>query len=954
MRLAIVFSFVILATGSSLVAQAQNATLKGKVIDRKTKQPLEGATATLTLLKDSTQRVNIPTRRDGLFEFKNLKKETYNLHISYVGYSSVLKKLTIENDIVDFGVVEMFPIVIRYSDVVVQGNAAPVAQIGDTTVFNAAAFKTNPDATAEELIIKLPTISVENGTVKAQGEDVKQVLVDGKQFFGSDPMLALRNLPAEAIDKIQVFDKLSDQAEFTGFDDGQSIKTLNIITRQNRRNGEFGKLYAGYGESERYTSGGNFNSFQSDRRISALGLSNNINQQNFSTEDILGAVGGGGRRPGFGGGFDGGGAGRRGGMTGGRGGGSGGPGMGRQGGGFGGNDPSNFLVGQQDGITTANSLGLNYSDKWGEGLEVTGSYFFNATHTENNQTIAREYILSADSSTYYNETNNADVNNTNHRLNMRIEYALDEVNSFIFRPQISFQNNRSTSSLFGNNVLASGTPLNRSASSGDAHSNGYNGSGNITFRHKFEIPGRTFSVDLGIRANDKGTDNNLSSLSSSYRSITVQTDTIDQLADGTSNGRSISSRISYTEPIGPLLLLQFNYNPSYSKSISDTKMYRFDQATEAHTRLDSLLSNTFENEYLTQGAEIGVRLRLEGLNITAGVSYQVADLKNVRTFPFATNISKIYRSVLPNAMLMYSASRTTSLRINYRASTNAPSISQLQDVVDNSNPLSLSSGNPDLKQATNHSLQARYTTNSPQSNSSFFIFLNLSYMQDYIGKSTFYASSDTTIAGGIQLNSGAQFTKPVNLDHALSSQLFLMYNTPVDFLQSNVNLSSGITYASTPSVVNNEESFSTAPALSEGIQLASNISEDIDFTVSYSLNYSLTRYSLQGNLDNTYTTQVGRLRANWIIGWGFVVRSDAAATLYKDSQGTPDRSFILWNASIGKKFLANDSGELRVSVADVLNQNTSVRYSASDISIENTTNKVLGRYALLIFTYTIR
>ena len=267
-----------------------------------------------------------------------------------------------------------------------------------------------------------------NGEVQAQGEKVQRVLVDGKQFFGEDATLALKNLPAEIVDKIEVFDRQSDQAQLTGFDDGNAQKTINIVTRADRNAGKFGKLFAGYGSDNRYMAGGNLNIFGKEKRISIIGLSNNINQQNFASQDLAGVLG-----------SSGGGGGR-----GGRGGGGGGGGGSWGGGGNGGN----FLVGQQNGITNTSAFGLNYTDKWGEKLEVTGSYFFNRSGNANTQATNRETFLSNGSQFYKEQTSNANTN-LNHRVNFRFEYSPDKNNTIIFSPSVNWQDNQATTLRIG-------------------------------------------------------------------------------------------------------------------------------------------------------------------------------------------------------------------------------------------------------------------------------------------------------------------------------------------------------------------------------------------------------------------------------------------------------------------------------------------------------------------------
>ncbi|MBC7892706.1 MAG: carboxypeptidase regulatory-like domain-containing protein, partial [Sphingobacteriaceae bacterium] len=265
--------------------------------------PLIGVTVVFNPLADSTKRDGIVTDTAGRFSFP-LSPGAYRLRASFIGYQPFETTVRVDSQAVELGNLRLFENASQLAEVTVTGQQLRVEMKGDTTQFNAGAYKVNPDATAEDLIKKLPGITLENGAVKTQGEDVKRVLIDGKPFFGDDASLALRNLPAEVIDKIQVFDRLSDQSQFTGFDDGNTDKTINIVTRPGRNNGQFGKVYAGLGSDGRYAAGANTNLFKGDRRISVLGLFNNINQQNFSSQDLLGALGGssGGGRGGAGGG----------------------------------------------------------------------------------------------------------------------------------------------------------------------------------------------------------------------------------------------------------------------------------------------------------------------------------------------------------------------------------------------------------------------------------------------------------------------------------------------------------------------------------------------------------------------------------------------------------------------------------------------------------------------------
>ncbi len=282
---------------------AQGTTLTGKILDGSDQSPMEEA---YVVVNDPAGRAVAASTTDakGLFTMTGLRPDiSYVMTVTFVGYQQLEKAFVIKGTTLDLGNILLTRKPSELREVSVTGRIPMAVQNGDTVEYNADAYKTNPDAEAEDLVKKMPGVEVDNGTVKAQGEQVKKVTVDGRPFFDQDPTLALRSLPASVVEKIQIFDEQSDQSRFTGFNDGETTKTMNIVTRRSMRNGSFGKLYAGYGTGNHYLAGGSVNLFKGDRRISLIGMANNINQQNFSTEDILGMMSGGGRR---GGGFRGG------------------------------------------------------------------------------------------------------------------------------------------------------------------------------------------------------------------------------------------------------------------------------------------------------------------------------------------------------------------------------------------------------------------------------------------------------------------------------------------------------------------------------------------------------------------------------------------------------------------------------------------------------------------------
>jgi hypothetical protein len=926
---------------------AQNSVLDGTIHDANKKSPLLGVHVRLTAQSDTTRKYITSTDAAGFFQFLNVANGAYALEATYIGYTSLKRTIQMDGWVVHLGTLLISQSSIQMKEIVVEGRIPTAVQKGDTTEYNAGAFKMNRDATAEDLVAKMPGVTSDNTGVKAQGETVQQVLVDGRPFFGNDPTLALRNLPSEVIDKVQVFDKLSDQAQLTGFDDGQSVKTMNIITRQNRRQGQFGRFSGGYGTDDKYTGSGNLNSFEADQRISVLGLSDNVNQQNFSTQDLLGVSSGGGNQGGgFGGGMPGGG--RRP---------ASGSNAGRLGGGAftgGGNSVNNFLVSQQNGVSTVNSLGLNYADSLFQNFNFTGSYFFNYTDNQNPQKLNRQYILSSDSSNYYNENSNAEQINYNHRFNFRVEYTIDSANSFIVTPQLFLQKNNSTNSVKGLTSSAENFLLSASENDNQVNTTGYTTQDHIIYRLKFPTRGRTLSVDMGYSGNRKQSDGLLSSTDAYYSVQSLTTDTLNQHNGLLTNGYTVSSNLVYTEPVGTNGLIQINYNPSYTKNRSDDRTYNFNSLADAYTDLNPQLSSTFDNDYMANTTGAGYRIRSQGFNAIAGVSYEIARLRDNQSYPLSRSLTKTFYDLLPNFMLNYQFVNRSSLRIFYRTSTTPPSITQLQSAVDNTNPLLLTTGNPDLKQSYSQTLLTRLTLSNTEKAQSMLVFFYANYTQDYIGSSVISAQGDSIIAGGIHLSPGTQLTTPVNLNGYWNVRSLFTFGFPFDLAKSNLNLNAGVSYTRTPGIVNSLWNAANLYTLSPGLVLGSNISEDIDFTLSYTGNLNTAHNTVQSVVNNNYYSHTAGLKFSWIFLDGIVLRNEVNNVLTNGLTGGLNQNSVIWNISLGKKFFADQRGELLVSVYDLLNQNKSVNRNVTDTYIEDTTSKVLNRYVMVTFTYNLR
>ncbi len=909
-------------------------TLNGTIIDADDQTPMAGATIKLIPEADSVLWQGATADDAGVFVFRNLRTGTYRLQINYLGYRQTVKQVTLAGADVHLGKVTLPKDATTLKNVEIIENQVRVEQKADTSVYNASAYKTGKDATVEDLVTKMPGITNENGTIKAHGETVQKVLIDGKEYFGDDASLALKNLPSDIVDKVQIFDRMGDQASFTGFDDGNSTKAMNILTKTGMNNGVFGKFYAGYGylTDSRYSAGASVNWFDGNRRLSFIGMSNNVNQQNFSSQDLLGLSGsssngrrgGGGARP--------------------RGGGGGNWNQGN----------NNFLVGQSGGIATTHSAGLNYSDILGkkQNLKIAASYFFNRSDNTSRSEVNRTYFNSGDSSTVYKELNQSNSVNMNHRANLRLEYTIDSMNTLIFSPRFSYQDNSQTNIIDGQNISSEGTMLSHTQSDYTAKSIGYNAAGDLLYQHKFAKRFRTLSIDIGTDINNK-TGNAAQFALNSYQALTDSA-TLDQQANSASTSYKLNGNITYTEPAGKTGIVQLSYEPSYTWNKADKETFNRDTLGEGYSLLDTALSNKYDNEYMTQKATASYRVKGKQFNFMVGLAGQYALLSGDAVFPLTYKTNRSFYNVLPNAMFNYKFKNSSNIKIIYRTSTSPPTIQQLQNVIDNSNPLLLTTGNPDLKQSYRHFMMVRYGYTNTKKGQTFFAFASANYTQNYVANSTIIAQSDTLLNDLVVLHAGSQLTRPVNIDGNLSVNSFFTYGMPVRPIKCNINFNAGFSYTRAPGLINNATNFSNTYGINGGLVLSSNISEKIDFTIGYSGNYNIVKNTLQTGANNNYYTHNANIKLNWQFWKGFVFNTGVQNTLYAGIANGYNQNIFLWNAALGYKFLKDQSLDVRLSVNDILNQNSGISRTVTETYVEDDKNQVLKRYLLLTVTYTLK
>ena len=897
-------------------ATPKSGSITGKIIDQTAQEPVIGAVIECSPA-DSTKKLYTTSDKDGAFTFPKLAYGSYDVTITYLGLTSHTSQVEVAKPKTDLGTITMTPDIQQMDEIVVKGLTMRTTQKGDTLVYNAGAFKVTPDASTEKLLEKMPGIKVEGGSVEAQGEQVKKVLVDGKEFFGEDVTTAIKNLPAEVIDRVEVFDKLSDQAAFSGVDDGQGYKAINIVTQRGLNHAKFGRFYGSYGFDELYNVSASINLLKDNRRLTLLGMANNVNQQNFATDDLLGVLSSGGGR-----------------------------------GGRGGRGGNAFMIGNQSGVSTVKMFGVDYANQWWDKLKVQGSYSFNTTKNTTEALTQREYF----SDQLYDETGRDNSRNFNHRINGLVEYKINDNNQLMFRPSLSFQTNDTysadTSATAATDGDAGNTLLNFFKSNSAANSAGYNISGDLNFMHKFGgRDGRVLTVSINGGASKNDRDNTKYSLTRYLNPDS--TSQLNQLILNHSKGYRVGGRVSYSEPVSERVQLLANYDISYNYSDRDKRSYEL----PGDLFLDSL-SNTYNSGYLTHRVGPGFRLHSDKTMLVINLNYQYATLTGDQQFPTVSRskMAANFDNIVYMAMLHLKFNRSNSMRVRLFSGTDNPSVTQLQNVLDVSNPLFISQGNPNLKSVYAQRMNIRYTRVNVGKGTTLGAQMTAGIQNNSITNSVEradrngYEVKDETGNTVVVLDRGAQYSRPVNLNGYWTIDGGAYYGFPVGWLGSNLNLDLRASYTAMPTIYNLVRSTTTTASYTGGITLGSNFSDQLDFTFTYRAGYNIAH----STNNNEYFNGVGTGRIKWITWKGITLEANGSYSKYRGVTDKFTEEFFLLNAGIGKKLFKNQRGEISVQVYDILNQNKSFVRNVSENYIQNVTTNVLGRYVSISLVYNLR
>ena len=988
------FILSILTIVLAMSASAQTGKVSFSLIDSQTKQGVMGAVVEVYPTAKPDNKKYYTSGANGYVSIQGLSYGNYTLVATFIGYKDMTKEFRLSGASLSLGRLAMTEQAERIETVVKTVKALRTSQNGDTLSYSAGAFKVSNDSDVEGLLKKMPGINISNGSVEAQGETIKKIFVDGKEFFGEDVNTAIKSLPAEAVDRIEVFNKLSDNAEFSGMDDGEGYKAINIITKENMRQGQFGKMYAGYGyepnsddelaKGHKWIVGGNVNFFHGDSRVSLIGLFNNVNQQNFSFEDILGVSGAN----------------------------QGGGGRGMR------HSVGSYMVRPQNGIALVNSIGANYSDEWGrrKSVKFQGSLFFNHTDTDNNSVTKRWYESPMPIGYMYNEGISNTVN-YNARFNARLDWKISRNASLMSRTYFSYQGNNPWSDTEGYTTGENddAEEIEGSAHQSLAYTKSYSWSNQqayyfnefLQLRTKLGKPGRTLTIDgrfnyQNNKREQKTAANDANGIP--YTNPDYRTEYDNYFGEGKawqdmasnplfysplyqyihrpSEEYRISANLTYNEPISQNAQVSLQYRMWYENEMNDKSTYYTDSNYSFNPLTDKNenMSQKYKSGFWTHRIGPGFRYSQGKNRVIVNLSYQRAELDGNIVGEQGDKIDKHYNNFMYFAMTNLAFNRENTLRIFFRSWTDNPSVTQLQNIFDVSNPQYISVGNTSLNPAFAHNISAHYNLSKVDKGITFMWMFNTQLQQDYISTSTWNNTTGAELSGkfgdkdiptnGTEKYSPKEVTSYENLDGYFSVRTHVSLGVPLSFMKCNLNIMGGVSYNRIPSaiyitpesgnVLQNiiDHKYQTNLANNIGydarVTLGSNISENLDFTVSWNGTYNQAWNTIGQTAKNDYFYH----SANGNIKWTFLKRLTlTAAVSYVQYLGFTNKyneDYVLCNVYLGCKVFKNKRGEIQIGVNDIFDQNTSFARTTGSGYTQNAWNSCIGRYFSVQFVYNLR
>lgn len=901
---------------SAFFLRAQTGTVTGFLRDT-LHRPVASATITLQNAADSSLVAFTITGTDGRFSFRNLKDATYRITTAHLAFHGAAKRFTINTQIknVVLDTIILFDKAMQLKEFEFVDEAPPVTMRGDTLEFNAGSFKTAPDAAVEELLKKLPGVEIlQDGTIRVNGQTVSKILVDGKEFFGSDPNIASKNLPADAIDKVQVFDKKSDAEILTGMNDGSKDPTINLTLKADKKKGAFGTAVAGYGTDNRYRGKLNVNRFNNGQQLAILANANNINEQPFSFMDMLSFMGG---------------------LQS-----SGGNGMQITIRGDDNNGISSLLNPQRKGNNDNWSTGFSFGDDLGKkkNIQFTGSYFYNRLHPVLREHNARTYFL-PDSTYSSSSDETSDGYTDNHRLNFQLRVKTDSLGGlFRWAPSFNMQNGRTTALESTNWYNAAGHATNSIERATMSGSDGINFANELLYQKPLAKRGRSFSTQLSSAyKTGKAAQLNYNNANLELNDSTVFSNAFSRRLTQLTNVHTELFRAGYTEPLGKKWLAELSGKAGRNDNSNARNTYDYNSTSDDYDLLFDSLSNSYRTNWNYAQAAAKVKFNAGKLTLTGGLAQQFSQLRGIDAG--TEQFSRNFTHLLPSGQLVYSFTKYRELTLNYSSNVEAPALQLLQPVTDATNPFYISNGNTALAPEKSDAVNFDFHIINPFENRHFFFAGNLQRTSNRI------TTSDSITGNGIT------YSRPVNGGAGYEATVFSGIEFPLRKLKSTISIEPEVSYEQFPTYINGVLNTGTTllyrPAVNWFINGGDNFNASLHarYTISdatYSFSSSTYRFTKQ-NYGISFT---------WRMPKSFTLESDFSYIFNASSTGI-STDFPLWKASLNKQFGKSKRAGLKLNVYDILNRNNGITQNAGPGYIEDQTYTILKRYALLSFSWKL-
>ncbi|HEY8388485.1 MAG TPA: outer membrane beta-barrel family protein [Parasegetibacter sp.] len=909
-------------TGNILFAQSkEKGNLKGKLVSKDDRQALENATINLLKAADSTTVNYKVSEKDGTFTLKSVPYGNYILMVTFIGHDVFEKRVELNKPDLDLGELELLPAATDLDEIVITHTPPPIVVKEDTLEFHADAFKVLPGSLAEDILKKLPGVEVDrDGNITVHGQEITQIYVDGKPFFGGDLKMTTQNLPAELIDKIQLIDEKSNRSRFTGVDDGERRKVINLTIKKGMKKGYFGQANGAMGSKGLYNINATANRFLDSKQLGVVVSSNNMN-----AGDGLRMRGGGGGRGG--GGFNMGGSSVN--VVGIR---SGPGGFSMGGGGNGGG----ISVG--DGLNRSNRLNLNYRNSWDNKLDISSSFGIVNNANSSKEIMTRKDIL-ADTFSIYNQTQNRTGKNLNLTMDFDLVYKPDTLTEIRGR----INGSSATSNSESNNIFS--TLYGGIDKTNDGHrintndNNSFKISGDFDYMRKFSKPRRSFTASVTLNSDNSKGDGLTDFLSNGvYPNGLPFIQETNQLTVQNTNNNRLTARFTYSEPIFKSNMLDFSYGYTMSRNENNRETYDFENGK--YDQLNDSLTNLYNNNSDNHNA--GIKF------VGAGTKYQYnVGVAMQRIDQFNHNVSKDelaeqkFTNFIPSAGISFFNKKGRHFNLFYQGDVRQPTLQQLQPVRNQSNPLLEVLGNPDLKNEFTNSFNFKLD----EFIASRELSLNLN------GR---YSTTSNKIVNNntYDRTTGKQTVMPVNTNGAWSAN----YNASIGFpiikkiLRFSVNGGSSISKG--VAFVDNQENQTTNNGFNGSARVNLDINQKFSFSYSGRLNRNSVKYSLEPNRNTVYYTTTHSFDVGAELPFGIHFRSDL--DFMKNSGGSANfnRDFAIWNVELGKSFMKRKL-TVDLVVNDLLNQNQSVSRTVSENSITDRTVNLLTRFFLFKVSYKL-